>query len=241
MGGLLIVRSIYHLAMCNRYCQPPRERINFFRILSVPDSYRGGTEVFPRSIGSFIRAAGTTGSIELVTGQWGLIPHFAKSRTLTYSTNNARIEGVASAASYKQSWAKQQRCIIPVDVFWEPCWERGKNQWWRFRRADDTPWGLAGLWNRWLDRDTGELVESYTMLTQNADRHPLMRRMHKPDLKLGPEQQDKRSVVALEAQDFEPWLRGTVEEARSLIRLTPEESFDAAPEPMADSVNGSLL
>ena len=33
--------------MCNRYFQPPRERINFFRILSVPDAYKGG-DVFPR-------------------------------------------------------------------------------------------------------------------------------------------------------------------------------------------------
>ena len=40
--------------------------------------------------------------------------------------------------------------------------------WWRFGRADGQPWG-AGLWNTWTDKATGEMVESYTMLTLNAD------------------------------------------------------------------------
>ena len=135
--------------MCNRYFQPPRERINFFRILSVPDTYKGG-DVFPRSTGSFLRTSENGDDLELVLGQWGLVPNFAKSKTLTYSTNNARMESVATAASFKHAWAHGQRCIIPADVFWEPCWESGKNEWWSFRRADGAPWGLAGLWNRLL-------------------------------------------------------------------------------------------
>ena len=68
------------------------------------------------------------------------------------------------------------------------------------------------------------------MLTLNADDHPLMRRMHKPDPKLGPDQQDKRSVVALEKCDLDAWLNGTPEEAEGLIRLTPAEVFDARPD-----------
>lgn len=198
-------------------------------------------DVFPRGTGSFLRKPPSGDGMELVLGQWGLVPHFAKSRTLTYSTNNARIESVTTAASFKAPWARSQRCIIPVDVFWEPCWESGKNEWWRFQRADGNPWGLAGLWNRWLDRDSGEIVESYTMLTQNADHHPLMRRMHKPDPKLAPDQQDKRSVVALESDDFEQWLHGTIDEATTLIQLTPTESFNAAPELPATPTTGTLL
>ena len=214
--------------MCNRYFQPPRERINFFRILSVPDSYKGG-DIFPRGTGGFIRSTDNGEDLEWVTGQWGLVPFFAKSKTLPYSTNNARIEGVATAASYKQPWARSQRCIIPADVFWEPCWESGKNEWWSFRRADGHPWALAGLWNRWVDRSSGEIVESYTLLTQNADTHPIMRRMHKPDAKLGPDQQDKRSVVALECSEIDLWLKGSVADAKTLIALTPAEIFDAKP------------
>ena len=162
-------------------------------------------------------------------GQWGLVPWFAKTPTLTYSTNNARFEGVAGKASFKHSWLHGKRCIIPAVSFDEPNWESGKNVWWRFRRADGAPWGLAGLWNMWVDKTTGVVTESYTMLTLNADHHPLMSRMHKPDPKFAPDQQDKRSVVAIEQGDVDAWLAGTVEEATQLVRLTPAEAFEAGP------------
>lgn len=113
--------------------------------------------------------------------------------------------------------------------FDEPCWESGKNVWWRFRRLDGQPWGLAGLWNTWTDKDTGEVIESYTMLTVNADCHPIMNRMHKPDPKLPPDQQDKRSVVAIERRDLEQWLRGSGEEASTLLVPPPVKLIDAGP------------
>lgn len=84
-------------------------------------------------------------------------------------------------------WQRRQRCIIPAVSFDEPCWE------------------------------TGEIVESYTMLTINADNHPIMSRMHKPDPKLPPDQQDKRSVVAIEEADVEARLLGTNEDAARLV------------------------
>lgn len=88
---------------------------------------------------------------------------------------------------------------------------------------------LAGLWNTWRDKESGELVESYTMLTLNADAHPLMNRMHKPDLKLGPHEQDKRSVIALEPGDWDTWLHAPVDSTQDLLRLTPAGTFDAGP------------
>jgi putative SOS response-associated peptidase YedK len=119
---------------------------------------------------------------------------------------------------------------VPAESFFEPCWESGRNVWWRFRRADGQPWGLAGLWNTWTDLRSGEIVESYTLLTLNADAHPLMRRMHKPDPKLPADRQDKRSVVPVALEDVDTWLFGTQAEAAALIRLTPAEDFDAGPE-----------
>jgi hypothetical protein len=72
------------------------------------------------------------------------------------------------------------------------------------------------------------------MLTMNADRHPLMRRMHKPDPAFAPDEQDKRSVVALELHDIDRWLLGGIEEARELIRLTPVDAFVAGPADASD-------
>ncbi len=82
--------------------------------------------------------------------------------------------------------------------------------WWRFRRAEGRPWGLAGLWNTWVNKATGEVHESYTMLTTKADAHTLMSGTHKPDPKLPTDQQDNRSVIPLAPEDYDVWLTGTV-------------------------------
>lgn len=214
--------------MCNRYTPPrPEELAQRFGRAIV--NYPPGP-IFPRAPGPFVRFDREQ-TVEIVVGQWGLVPWFAKASRLPYTTNNARAEEVAVKASYKQPWARGQRCLIPAESFDEPCWESGKNQWWTFRRADRQPWWLAGLWNRWVDRATGEVVESYAMLTLNADAHPLMSRMHKPDPKLAADQQDKRSVIPVADDDISAWLGASVDEARQLIRLTPAEDFDAAPAP----------
>lgn len=214
--------------MCNRYETPEECEIERAWHVGRDRPGRWWDEfVFPRGTGVFIRRAVNDAdySRELVAGQWGLIPWFANALKLTYSTNNARSEELAAKATYKQPWAKGQRCIIPARSFDEPCWETGKNVWWRFRRADGELWGLAGLWNTWTDKATGELHESYTMLTMNADHHPLMSRMHKPDPKLPPDGQDKRSVVPLPPESWDEWLAGTVQQAQALFELPAADQF----------------
>ena len=67
------------------------------------------------------------------------------------------------------------------------------------------------------------------MLMLNADAHPLMSRVHKPEPKLGPEHQDKRSVVPIEVADVDRWLFGTVDDAMTLVRLPSIEVFAAGP------------
>lgn len=211
--------------MCNRFVPPVQEVIEEHWGLEPSVQPAWAASIHPRSPGPFIRAKG--GGRELVVGQWALIPNFAKAAKLPYSTNNARSEELAQKASYRDPWKRGQRCIIPAMSFDEPNWETGKNVWWRFHRADGTPWGLAGIWNTWIDRATGEVVESYSMLTLNAEDHPLMRRMHKPDPAYSPDEQDKRSVIPIEIGDVDPWLQGSVEEASRLLRLSPEDVFVA--------------
>ena len=67
------------------------------------------------------------------------------------------------------------------------------------------------------------------MLTINADAHPLMSRMHKPDPKLAADQQDKRSVISIELADVDTWLAGTQQEAAALLRVPAVELFNAGP------------
>ena len=113
--------------MCNRYVCPDEAAIERYWQIGRRDQWQGQVEIFPRALGPFVRPNRETHERELVVGQWGLIPFFAKSAKVTYSTNNARFEEVANKASYKQSWKHSRRCIIPAWSFDEPCWETGKN------------------------------------------------------------------------------------------------------------------
>ncbi|MEO6531946.1 MAG: SOS response-associated peptidase family protein [Pseudolysinimonas sp.] len=215
--------------MCNRY-HPPRSEVYWEEFRAMPPENLPVGPIFPRRPGPFIRAGRIDGARQTVVGQWGLIPFFAKALPLKYSTNNSRIETAPTAATFKAPWARGQRCIIPAASFDEPNWESGKNEWWRFRRADGRAWGLAGLWSDWTDPATGQVSLSYSMLTMNADTHPLMSRMHKPDPKLASHEQDKRSVIAIKPDDWDTWLRGPIDSAHALIRLTAIEDFDAGPD-----------
>lgn len=90
---------------------------------------------------------------------------------------------------------------------------------------DGMPWALAGLWDEWTDPASGEVVLSYTLVTQNCDHHPLLKLMHRPNLKLPADRQDKRTVVPIEREDWATWLHGNAQEAEALIRLPPVEIF----------------
>lgn len=75
----------YPLRMCNRYVPPEVAAIERLWHIGRHNSnpWRGGG-VYPRSLGPFIRRDrhDTSYSRELVIGQWGLIPWFAKEAKL---------------------------------------------------------------------------------------------------------------------------------------------------------------
>lgn len=209
--------------MCNLYQPSDRPKIIIRHL--VPDFLGDyGTTVAPFKPGPIVVPG------RALVAQWGLIAPFAGNRDGIYngkrlSTNNCRRERMATAPTYRDAWRKGQRCLIPAENYDEPYWGTGKNIWWRFARADGQPWALAGLWSEWTDRATGEVVASFTMITQNCDGHPLLGLMHKPDPKLAADQQDKRSIVSLEPSQWDQWLNGSVEQAEELIQLPALELF----------------
>ena len=214
--------------MCNRYRPASstyvRDVFGFTLIEDAEPQYNTDG-IGPLQPGPFVTAQG------MRVGQWGLIPWFSPTRKpinkagRPISTNNCRVETVATAPSFKGPWLRGQRCLIPALDYDEPYWGTGKNVWWRFGRKDGAPWMLAGLWTEWTDPQTGEVVLSYTMLTQNCDAHPLLKLMHKPDPALPPDQQDKRAVVPIERADWDRWLKGTMDEAVPLLKLPGEDLF----------------
>lgn len=233
--------------MCTRYISPEDLEIEAAWHIGARTPERWVRDMRPLYKSPFMRRARDVAGYEreLVVGQWGLIPPFSPShipqtkprkgetKGKRLSTVNARANGIESKPTYRDAWAKGQRCIIPAASFIEPCWETGVHVPWNFRRADGALWGLAGLWAPWTDLATGEVWDSYTMLTLNANLHPLMSRMHKLEVdaktKLPLPIQDKRSVVSIEAHDFDRWLTCTVEEAKEMLLLPSIDLFSAGP------------
>lgn len=139
-------------------------------------------------------------------------------------TYNARSESVAEKPSFRHAWKSKQFCIIPVEAIFEPNYESGKAVRWMVRREDGEAFGLAGIWEH-RQADDGPLRWTFSMLTINADEHPLMKRFHKPE-------DEKRSVVILPPEAWEGWLGCPDEfDAREKLLTLNDSQMQAAPSP----------
>lgn len=179
-------------------------------------------DMWPGKPGVFLRGQ----EREIVLGRWGLVPAQTGPdylpKALRLSTFNARAETANALYSFRNAWRKAQRCIIPADAIFEPDWRTGKSVETRFTRLDGEPMGIAGLWDRYRDV-SGQWHESYTMLTINADAHPLFKYYHRPE-------KEKRAVVILPEHSYEGWLAGDPAE-KFLVHFPAEElAANARPE-----------
>ena len=130
----------------------------------------------------------------------GLVPHWATDKKkFGLRTYNARSETVHEKPSYRVAWKERRFGLIVMESFYEPNWEKGKAVRWRIKRSDDQPTAVASIWERITDKETGEIIFSFSMLTINADGHEVMKHFHKPA-------DEKRSIVVLNDDDFTPFL-----------------------------------
>jgi putative SOS response-associated peptidase YedK len=148
---------------------------------------------------------------EVVMGLFGLLPHWAKDRKLAKSTYNARSETVAVKPAFRDAWRNSQHCIIPAEAIWEPDWRSGRCVWSRIGRADGQPLGIAGLWSRCRPLGDDQDIYSFTMLTINADTHPVMSQYHRPG-------DEKRMIVVLREEDYDAWLDTPAERSMEFMR-----------------------
>lgn len=183
-------------------------------------------ETFPGYAAPIIRGGGaeTDGQSELHVSlaAFGLIPSWSKDRLIGRSTYNARSETVAEKPAYRTAWRKKQFCLVPMERFFEPCWETGRSVRWSIHRRDKEPFTVAGIWDSWTDQTTGEIVESFSMLTINADGHPVMGRFHRPG-------DEKRSLVVVPTDAWNDWVTATTVQAAELLVDMPVAEFVAAP------------
>src|ERR671915_743784 len=106
---------------------------------------------------------------------------------------NARAETVTKMPAFKKAFEKR-RCLVPVDGFFE--WKKvGKEKRpYMIAMADRQPFTLAGLWENWRDRESGEWVRTFTIVTTDANE--LVAQLH------------DRMPVVIAPEDRERWLKG---------------------------------
>lgn len=132
--------------------------------------------------------------IQLFT--WGLLPSWAKDRSLQKNTLNARIETIAEKPSFRGY--VNNRCLVLIDGFFEWQWldEKGKQkQKYELSMQGHEAFALAGLWNEWIDKETGEVVPTFTILTTEATG--IMAEIHNSK---------KRMPVMLPAEQEQTWI-----------------------------------
>lgn len=183
-------------------------------------------EAWPTGLAPFIRRA-EPGGRALAAGHFGLLPHFAKEIAYGRRTYNARSETVHELVSFKRAWARGQRCIVPTEAIYEPCWESGKAVRWCIQQPGDVPLGIGGIWTEhpWLTAPDGAPLLSFAMLTVSGAGHPVFQRMHRPT-------DEKRMVLIIDPAEYDRWLQCTPAEAATFFRPWPG-ALDAFPAPLA--------
>ncbi len=143
---------------------------------------------------------------ELVALRWGLIPFWAKDPSIGNRMINARAETVAEKPSYRNAY-KHRRCVVLADGFYEWRKEGGGKTPYFISLASGKPFGLAGLWENWTDKESGESLQTTTLIT--TDANDFMAPLH------------HRMPVILEPGMAGDWLAGSTELLDDVAAITP--------------------
>ncbi len=204
--------------MCGRYVSPDDASIEReFNLVRTEWKFPASFNVAPTQEVPVIRVR--EGRREGVQLRWGLIPFFAHGIAPKYSTINARIETVQTAASYRGPWKRGQRCLLVAQGFYE--WQTqadGRTKIPYYIHLNDQPiFAFAGLWDC-SRTDAGEIIESCVHITMPANR--IVGEIHNTQHRL---------PAILARQDRDAWLEGSAEQAWSALKAYPDEHMLAWP------------
>ncbi len=168
-------------------------------------------DVRPATMQPIIRVNKDTGERDLVMARWGFVPSWHKpNERFPPTTFNARAEGIEKAGMWKRAFATH-RCLVPADSFYE---------WHKIRKKDNPkyeitlknhrPFAFAGLWGAWKNPETGDWLQSYTIIT--TDPNELMESIH------------NRMPVILHPNDYTRWLSREETEQPPIDLLRPFEA-----------------
>jgi putative SOS response-associated peptidase YedK len=176
--------------MCGRFAfYSPHEAAT--RLFGVADAPRVEPRynIAPTRFVATVREAGGPRALAML--HWGLVPSWAKERSIGARMINARSETLAAKPSFRSAF-RRRRCLVPADGYYE--WQRSGpvKQPYYVSLGDGRPFGMAGLWEAWRDPATGEPLESCCIITTTPA--PAIAHVH------------ERMPVILPPEAFDEWL-----------------------------------
>lgn len=129
---------------------------------------------------------------------WGFLPAWAKDDSFRKNTLNARLESIHEKPMFKPYL--QNRCLILADGFYEWQWldKQGKRkQKYLIKVEDQDAFAFAGLWSTWANHKTGEILNTYAIITRPANK--LMAEIHN---------NNQRMPFILSRENEQNWLEG---------------------------------
>jgi putative SOS response-associated peptidase YedK len=144
---------------------------------------------------------------ELVMLRWGLVPFWAKDASIGNRMINARAETVAEKPAYRAAY-RHRRCVVLADGFYEWRREGDAKTPYYISLASGEPFALAGLWEIWKDKESGDSLQTTTLIT--TDANDFMTPLH------------HRMPVILESSSAGEWLAGSKDLLDDVAAITPE-------------------
>jgi putative SOS response-associated peptidase YedK len=216
--------------MCGRYVTVTRiEAIEKrFKVTAVaPEAYSPNVNI---SHGEMAPVITSQSPEELQFFQFGFTPEWADKQ---YYMVNARAEGdhnkendpkytgpmgIIKKPMFRKA-IRSQRCLVVADAFIEgPKKERLNKPYVMYMKDGQRPFAFAGIWDRWVNTSTGEVISSFAIITTMPNALTQ---------KIG----HHRSPVILHREDEHAWLdQGLpLQEATDMLRPCPASEMNAYP------------
>ena len=216
--------------MCGRYVTISKLKAvekRFNVTTPQPDLYTPNTNV---SIGQLAPVITNTNPKEVSFFKFGFTPTWAKKQMYLF---NARSEGDHNKANDPRYHGakgiinkpvfrkaiRSQRCLVVGDAYIEgPQKEKLSKPYVVYMRKNQRPFAFAGIWDVWVNKDTGEEVNSFAIITTVSNSVTQRIGHH-------------RSPVILPRDAEEAWLSNDVplEDVTSLLEPYPGEEMNAYP------------
>jgi putative SOS response-associated peptidase YedK len=117
--------------------------------------------------------------------QWGLIPHWTKNSADATKFRQYNLNARSETAFEKPSFRgpiKKKRCLVPVSGFFEWQEYNKKKYPYYITLKNEELFMLGGIYDDWTDKESGEIISSFSILTTEAN--PMMAKIHNSKLRM---------------------------------------------------------